>query len=480
MPRRRPRPIADAIPACYSTVGDGGCIQLITPLLIFATTLILILWRPRGVREVWFAAAGAAFTMASGLVGRHDVVQLISETGSVLAFLGAMLVVGFVADQAGVFAWLAHHTARLSRGSGLRLYVGLYVIGVFVTIWFSLDTTAVVLAPIVYNLVRALGLRPLPFVFATTYVANTASLLLPVSNLTNLIVWNRFQIPFWNYAWMMALPALAAAVVNLVLFLWLFRRDIPARFSLEPLSVSAVDAGRPTSGRTGTLLTVETAGTGENAGTAETAVTPGRLARCLGILAAILAGLAAAPFFGWELWVVALAGAAILAGLEMAYGGLRLPQLVSGISWDLLPFVFSLFLVLRGVGRSGLTDLAQTILVGAGSGDSFAELLTIAATTALGANFINNLPMLLVAADSLTVPVSTGQVGLGTVYAALLGANLGPNLTVIGSLATTLSLSIIGKKGLKVPGLLYVKIGAVTVPLLLLVSTFGLWLALRL
>src|SRR5690606_10202164 len=143
------------------------------------------------------------------------------------------------ADQAGVFLWLARHTARLSRGNGRLLFAGLYAVGVLVTIWFSLDTTAVILAPIVYSLVKVLGLPPLPFVLATTYVANTASLLLPVSNLTNLIVWNRFHIPFWHFAAVMAVPALAAIAVNLLLFLWLFRHDIPSRFPVDALDLTA-------------------------------------------------------------------------------------------------------------------------------------------------------------------------------------------------------------------------------------------------
>src|SRR5690606_21343883 len=159
--RAPPTAIATASAPCYITSGNGGCTALLISLLIFAITLFFILWRPRGIREAWFAAGGAALMGAAGFVGWSDVVRLWAETGDVLAFLAGMLVVGYVADQAGVFSWLAYHTARLSRGSGVRLYVGLYLIGVFVTVWFSLDTTAVVLAPIVYSLVQALGLPPL-------------------------------------------------------------------------------------------------------------------------------------------------------------------------------------------------------------------------------------------------------------------------------------------------------------------------------
>ena len=446
------------------------------------------------MREVWFALAGAVAMLLTGSVDGADVRALFAETAPVLVFLAGMLVVGYVADQAGVFLWLAQHTARLSNGDGRRLFVGLYAVGVFVTVWFSLDTTAVILAPIVFNLVRVLGVPPLPFVLATTYVANTASLLLPVSNLTNLIVWNRFHIPFWSFAAAMALPALAAIAVNLLLFLWLFRRDIPHHFILQPavappgtiggsgaaagaLGAAGRVPGRPGAG--GLASGAETAGAELGAAGEGAAAGGRRLTECLILLGVLLAALAAAPFFGWELWAVAVAGGLALTLHAAARGELELRRLVTGISWDLLPFVFSLFLVLRGVGKSGLTELLTAVLVPADAGDTFLGLLRVAVATALGSNLINNLPMVLVAVDSLTAPVAAGQVGMGSVYAALLGTNLGPNLTVIGSLATMLALSIIGGKGLRVSGTLYLKIGLVTVPLLLLGSVLGLWLALH-
>ncbi|HLT57588.1 MAG: hypothetical protein LOD91_05700 [Limnochordales bacterium] len=434
-------------------------------------TLILVLWRPRGVREVWFAAAGAVAMLVSGAVDGTDVRSVWTETAPVLLFLAGMLVVGFAADRAGVFVWLAYHTARLSGGSGRRLFVGLYLAGVVVTIWFSLDTTAVIMAPIVYSLVRSLGLPPLPFVLATTYVANTASLLLPVSNLTNLIVWNRFGIPFWSFAAALALPAAAAIGVNLLLFLWLFRREIPERFVLEPGASRPQDLDPVTNAPGCTPLESLAMGLAP----------PGTrlLKESLALLAGLLAAVAAAPFLGWELWAVAVTGGAALTVHGVWRGAMRWRELATGIAWDLLPFVFSLFLVLRGVGRSGLTEFLAAVLVPPAGGETLGGLLRIAAATALGANLINNLPMVLAAVDALAGPASAGQLGLASVYAALLGTNLGSNLTVIGSLATMLALSIIGNKGLRMSGWLYLKVGAATVPLLLVGSVLALWLSVR-
>lgn len=186
-----------------------------------------------------------------------------------------------------------------------------------------------------------------------------------------------------------------------------------------------------------------------------------------------------APLFQWEIAIVALIGGTLLAVLEHRAGSFRARQLMTDIAWDLIPLVFSLFLMLRGVSQAGCADFLQTLLIGRGSGDSFGDLLAIAFTTTTGSNVINNLPMLLAAVDSLAEPIAAGKSSMSTMYAALLGTNVGPNFTVIGSLATMLSLSIVGTKGLRISGIRYAQIGLITVPILFVVSMGGLWLTLK-
>lgn len=460
---------------------------LFLALFIFAVTLILIFIRPRGIKEAWFAAAGALAALLFGLADADDIAALFHDTGGVLLFLAGLLVIAYLTDRAGVFERMARYVARAARGSGRRLFVGVYLIGLLVTVWLSLDTTAVILAPIVYNLTRLLGVAPLPFVFATTYVANTASLFLPVSNLTNLIIWGRFDIPFWEYAREMLLASVLAVVVNVALLLWIFRKEIPARFDPRGVEgnppVDPVDPARVHGDRTGVPDELAPAGpdSAENPGHgARAAALTGR--ECFRftvlVLGLILAGLVLAPFGDVELWVVACAGAAVLAAYHLARAGLAPAELVRNISWDLLPFVFSLFLILRAVAKAGLSQWAAETILTFAAGQSFWELFIVAATTALGSNLINNLPMILIATESLALPIDAGQLDIASLYAALIGTNLGPNLTVIGSLATMLSLSIIGKKGLKTPALLYFKVGLVSVPLLLLAAVLGLWIML--
>ena len=446
---------------------------------MFAVTLFLVFWRPRGIREVWFAVPGALVMLALGIVDWSDVVSLARETGGVLLFLLGMLVVAALTDRAGVFHRLALWAGSAAGGDGRRLFAGIYGIGVLVTMWLSLDTTAVILAPIVYSLVRTLGLPPLPFVFATTYVANTASLFLPVSNLTNLIVFGRLDIPFWEYARTMLLPGSLAVAVNLGMLMWLYRASIPARYDTAGKLPGGLGGSGLEDG--GLVRSPEGGGhAGAPGGSRPEPLTAGEqraFAPTAWALVAILVALALAPVWDVELWVVACAGGTILAAYHAARAGLSARGLVRSVSWDLLPFVFSLFLILRGVAKAGLADWAARAVAAWASGQTFWELFAVAAATALGSNLINNLPMILVATESLAVPVSTGELGLASLYAALIGTNIGPNLTVIGSLATMLSLSIIGKKGLAVSGLMYLRVGLICVPLTLLAAVLGLWLA---
>lgn len=433
---------------------------------ILIVSLILILWRPLGIHEAWFAAAGAALMLAAGGVGWSDVVALADETGSVLTFLAGMLLVGHAADRAGVFRWAAHKAAMLAGGSGPRLFILLYLLGAVTTVTLSLDTTAVVLAPIVIALVRSLGLNPLPFVFGTTYVANTASLPLPVSNLTNLIVRSSYDLRFWAFAGVMALPSLLVTAANLALFLWMFRRDLPARFAV-PGAVArerAAAAAEP-----------------EDASGASSAA-PGGVAFRFALISllVVLFGLGAGPPLGVPLWAVAVVGGAVMAGAAVGQGISTWRDLGRDIAWALLPFVFGLFVMIRGVEKAGLAAAIDRLLAPLGAGTGLGSLLLIAAVCALGSNLINNVPMLLVAQAGLKGPILSGRMDDGALYAALIGTNVGPNLTVVGSLATLLSLAIIAKKGVYVSPLAYMRVGLFAMPLLLLTAVFGLWLRLRL
>ncbi|MBA2374675.1 MAG: anion permease [Rubrobacter sp.] len=193
---------------------------------ILALTLLFILIRPKDIGEAWWAVLGGALALVLGLVPIRDVWGIVVETHDALFLLLGMMALSSAADRAGFFDWAASLAARAGGGDVRRLYVMVFLVGTVVTAFLSLDATAIILTPIVYGMVVRLRLRPLPFVFACTYTANTASLFLPVSNLTNLLAYNAFDMNFIRFGVVMFIPATFAVVANLLVFLVLFRGDL--------------------------------------------------------------------------------------------------------------------------------------------------------------------------------------------------------------------------------------------------------------
>jgi arsenical pump membrane protein len=405
-------------------------------LAVFLAVMALAVSRPRGLNEAWPAVGGAAALLALGLLAPADLLGAARETAGVLLFLLGMMVLSTVLEMAGVFAWAAAYAARASRGSGRRLLVNVFVLGAVVTALLSLDVTVIVLTPIVYATVVALRVDPVPYLYACTFVANTGSLVFPMSNLTNLLVVDRLGLPFWPFSLRMAAPDVAAVAANAAIFLWLFRNRLPGRLQEIPAS--------PAAGTDPRFFRVS-----------------------LVVFGLVLGGLFLAGLAERPLWPVALAGGAALACVARAAGRRGLRAIARGISWPLFPFVWGMAAVVRGVEHAGLVGgLARAVLAGAGPPAGGAVLVgTIAA---LGANLFNNIPMTLL---MLTVLGGAPRARLGVLAAATLaGVNIGPALTTVGSLATMLWLAFTRRQGIEVPALEYLRVSVVTVPLVLAVA----------
>ncbi len=407
---------------------------------LVAGTLALVLARPRGLSEAWVAAGGAAAMVLLGPMALRDVPEVLRETADVVLFLAGMMVLTALVEQAGVFEHLAEGTARLARGSSVALFCLVFALGAVVTALLSLDVTVIVLTPIIYAITVRRGLDALPFMFGCTFVANTASLALPISNLTNLLVYAQLDISFTAFAGRMWLPNLAAVVVNLAVFLWLFRRQLRARF--EPATsarLPAVDWW---------MLT------------------------CGGVLAATLAGLVALGLAHRPLAWAAVGGAAALTLVGLAGRRARVGDLARDVSWPVLVFVVGMLVVVRGLERGWLDHVE----IGVPSSPT-AALLAAVGASALGSNVVNNVPMAL-----LAIPVvdrASGPSREALAYGTLVGANIGPTLTTYGSLATMLWLALVRKRGLAISTREYLRIGAISTPPILVAATAALWVALR-
>lgn len=416
---------------------------------ILAATLALVLTRPRDVDEAWWAVLGGGLALVLGLVSFGEAWEILRETEDALLLLVGMMALSAVAEKAGFFDWAASVTARAGRERVLPLYAFVFLVGTLVTLTLSLDATAIVLTPIVYGMVVRLRLSPLPFMFACVYTANTASLFLPISNLTNLLAYDRFDLGFARFGLVMLLPGVLAILTNFVIFVLLFRNDLRGSYTLDKGGVFSPQNRR--------FFGVATAS-----------------------IAGVLAAFFLAPLFGVPIGLVAVvAGAAVVAVSRMA-GWVGLREVAGSISWGILFLVMGLFLVVQGVQNAGLGALAERAFAAVAPGEGFFQILVTVFGSALGSNVINNVPMTVLALGTMEPLVEGGTLGMTAVYAVVVGTGVGPNLTIVGSLATLIWLSIARGRGLDITAKDYLKVGAIATPPILLAATLGLWVSARL
>ncbi len=410
---------------------------------ILLATLILIIFRPRGLPVAVPAAVGGGLVLALRLVSLQQAWELVRVAEDPLVFLVGMMLVSAVIERAGFFEWCAALAARAGRGHVQRLYLLVFLTGTIITAFLSLDATAIVLTPIVYAMTVRLKLRALPFMFACGFIANTASLFMPISNLTNLLIYHGLGLDFTRFSLIMFLPATLAVVANALLFTFIFRFDLRGHYHF---AVSSYDPENPS------FFTLSVAG-----------------------LVLIIAAIFAASFTGIPISVVALIGGVALLTICSFKRWMSVQEGVRSVSWNLIVLVIGLFLVVQAVENAGLASRMDEIARSTATGSLFAQILGAGVATAIGSNLINNIPMTIVASTILRA----GQFPAATGYATLLGTNLGPNLTITGSLATLIWLNVVHRRGLTISTAQYLRLGIVTTPVILMSAVVGLWVSLQ-
>lgn len=410
-------------------------------LAITACTLGLVVARPRGLNEGVASLAGGALVLLFGLVSPQEALRREAGEWNVFLFFPGMMALAALAERSGIFDRLAYAMARAARGRTAMLYAAVFLLGAGISLLFANDTAALVLTPIVYALVLRLALDPLPFVFATTFIADTASVGLPVSNPLNVIVADSFHLRLGPYVGRLWLPALLVVVVNGAVFSLWFRRDLRGHF--DPPAAPITVPGLPS---TAALLIL--------------------------LAGAYLAASAAA----FPLGVVAVLGAVALA-LNLARLGRLEPRAVAReIGWPIFGFLGGMLVIVQSLANTGVTGVLGRGLVALGSGSPPAAIAVSTVGSALGANLINNLPMALVMVSAVHPLAVTPAVKLDLVYGTVLGSDLGPNLTHLGSLATFIWLFFLRRKGLDISTWEYFKLGLLVTPPMLLAAILGLYL----
>ena len=400
-------------------------------LVVLACAVI----RPWGWPEAVVAAPAAGIVIATGAIPVEHAVAEAARLGPVIGFLAAILVLAQLCADEGLFHACGTWMARSAVGRPRRLLVQVFVIASVITAVLSLDATVVLLTPVVFATAARLGARPKPHVYACTHLSNTASLLLPVSNLTNLLAFAASGLSFTRFAMLMALPWLAAIAVEYVVLRWFFATDLDAGAQAPPAEVA-----------------------------------PEMPLFALATVAGTLAGFVITSAVGLNPAWAAAAGALVLAARAMLQRRTTTAGIVGAASLPFLAFVLALGIVVRAVVDNGLAAALAHLIP---HGTALLALLGIAALAAVLANLINNLPATLV-----LLPL-TAAAGPGAVLAVLVGVNIGPNLTYAGSLATLLWRRILREHDTDVGLGEFTRLGLLVVPAALTLAVVALWASLR-
>ncbi|MCS0636283.1 SLC13 family permease [Streptomyces sp. LP05-1] len=414
----------------------------ILSVLALLVVLVCAVVRPRGLPEAVFAVPAATLVVVAGAVEPGHALAEAERLGPVVGFLAAVLVLAKLCDDEGLFRACGARTARWAAGRPRRLLAGVFLLASAITAALSLDATVVLLTPVVFATVARMGVRPAPHVYACAHLSNTASLLLPVSNLTNLLAFTAAGIGFLHFAGLMVLPWLVAIAVEYAVF----RRFFAADLDTPPGAAPEPPAPAPSPGEPFPLFPLIT-------------------------VAATLAGFAVASALGVEPAWVAAAGAAVLAVRALGRGHTTPVALVRSAAVPFLAFVVALGIIVRAVVDHGLGTALAHVLP---AGTSLPALLGTAAVAAVLANLINNLPAVLA-----LLPLAAPS-GPGALLAVLLGVNLGPNLTYTGSLATLLWRRVAHRHDHTVDLARFTRLGLATTPAALLLSVLALWSTLTL
>lgn len=423
--------------------------------IIFLLTLVFVIWQPKGLGIGWTATIGAMLALMTGVISVNDIPVVWDIVWNATFAFIAIIIISLLLDEAGFFKWVALHVARFAKGNGHWLFAFIVLLGAVVSAFFANDGAALILTPIVIAILTALRFSPattLAFIMAAGFIADTASLPLVVSNLVNIVSAGFFKVPFDRYALVMVPVNLVSVLASLVVLYGFYRKDIPNAYALEWVD-------EPNS-----------------AITDKATFTTGWV-----VLAALLFGFFVFEPMGVPISVIAGLGALVL--LIVAYMGKKLSimPVVKNAPWQIVIFSLGMYLVVYGLKNAGLTDYLATLLQGLEQQGLLVATVGTGFLSAILSSVMNNMPTVLIQALAINgAHITSPMIKEAMVFANVIGCDLGPKITPIGSLATLLWLHVLATKNIKVSWGYYFKVGMIlTIPVLLatLVALAG-WLSL--
>ncbi|NBC97862.1 arsenical efflux pump membrane protein ArsB [Atlantibacter hermannii] len=417
---------------------------------IFLLTLLLVIWQPKGLSIGWSASIGAVLALASGVIHLSDIPVVWNIVWNATAAFIAVIIISLLLDESGFFEWAALHVSRWGNGSGRLLFTWIVLLGAAVAALFANDGAALILTPIVIAMLLALGFSQgttLAFVMAAGFIADTASLPLIVSNLVNIVSADFFGLGFTQYASVMVPVDLAAIAATLVMLHLFFRREIPATYDVSRLKPPASAIKDPATFRAGRI-----------------------------VLLFLLIGFFVLEPLGIPVSAIAAVGTTVLFVVAKKGHAINTGKVLRGAPWQIVIFSLGMYLVVYGLRNAGLTAYLSDVL------NLLAEKGLWTATFGTGflaaflSSVMNNMPTVLIGALSIDGSTADGVIKAAMIYANVIGCDLGPKITPIGSLATLLWLHVLSQKKITISWGYYFRTGVImTLPVLFVTLAALAW-----
>jgi arsenical pump membrane protein len=405
--------------------------------IISLSSILLMLVRPRGIAEAWWIGGGAVLLVLTRLLPLAGASHAVHEGMDVYLFLIGMMLLAETARHEGVFDWVAGIAVGHAHGSAARLFLLIYLTGTVVTIFLSNDATAVVLTPAVLAAVRHARVRPRPYLLICALIANAASFVLPISNPANLVIFDAQMPTLAKWLRVFLLPSVASILATYLILYFRFRPELSDEIDDSPHSSRLSDGGK---------------------------------AALAGIVISAVVLLVASGL-GWQLGAPTCA-VGVLALLLASMRDRRAALIViRGVSWSIVPLVAGLFMIVEALNRGGMLQMAERGLSWVAALPAVMGKLATGFAVALLSNGMNNLPVGLASGSALR----HAHLSDGIQHAVLIGVDLGPNLSVTGSLATILWLIVLRREGVEITGWEFLKAGIIVMPIALLMSLLVLF-----